>query len=83
MNLDSGGLRVLPASGRERGERAARASIVASTIASSCTIDTKPASYADGAKYTPASSILWKNALKRGTSLFVTSAKLVGTDSVK
>ena len=59
------------------------AASVASITASSCVLDTKPASYADGAKYTPSSSIRWKKRLKRSVSLFVTSAKLVGTRSAK
>src|SRR5690606_29694280 len=42
---------------RAKARRAA--SIVASMIASSCRVDTKPASKAEGARYTPSSSIAW------------------------
>lgn len=54
---------------------AARAAArVASITASSCCADTKPASKADGARYTPASSMAWKNRLKRAVSQAITSA---------
>ena len=38
-----------------------------------CATDIKPASKADGARYTPSSSIRWKKRLKRSTSHFTTS----------
>ncbi len=38
-----------------------------------CATDIKPASNADGARYTPSSSIRWKKRLKRSTSHFTTS----------
>src|SRR5205085_479923 len=47
-----------------RNARSAAAS-VASTTASECAAETKPASKADGARYTPASSMAWKKRLKR------------------
>ena len=41
---------------------------VASITASSCALDRKPASYADGARNTPWSSIAWKKRLNAGMS---------------
>ncbi|TCK49084.1 hypothetical protein C8F00_1475 [Xanthomonas vasicola] len=40
------------------------AASVASITASSCALDMKPASYAEGARYTPRCSIAWKKRLK-------------------
>lgn len=40
------------------------AASVASITAASCALDMKPASYADGARYTPRCSIAWKKRLK-------------------
>ena len=37
-----------------------------------CAELTKPASYNAGAKYTPLSSIAWKNLLKAGLSVVIT-----------
>ena len=51
------------------------ATIVASISASVCAIDMNPASNAEGARYTPSSSMRWKNALKRSTLQFITSRK--------
>ena len=39
-----------------------------------CAADTNPASNADGAKYTPASSIAWKKRLKRSLSQAITAS---------
>ncbi len=49
------------------------ASMVLLISSSLCATDIKPASNADGAKYTPSSSIRWKKRLKRSTSHFTTS----------
>jgi hypothetical protein len=40
--------------------------------ASACAAETKPASYADGAKKTPASSIAWKKRLNAALSVAIT-----------
>src|SRR6266567_8259759 len=47
---------------------------VSSTSAVVCAAETKPASNALGAKYTPASSMRWKNRLNASLSLAMTSA---------
>ena len=47
--------------------------------AAACAADTKPASNADGAKYTPASSIAWKKRLNRAVSHAITCAYDAGT----
>ena len=60
----------------ERCSRAAAS--VASISAAPCAAETKPASYADGARYTPRSSMAWKKRLKRSLSHCMTSAKLLG-----
>ena len=52
------------------------AAIVASMSAGEWAADTNPASNADGAKYTPSSSMRWKKRLKRSTSQAITFAKL-------
>src|SRR5690606_35840584 len=44
------------------------AASVASITASSCALDMKPASYADGARNTPRSSIAWKKRLNAAVS---------------
>src|SRR2546427_9333749 len=63
---------------------AARAAVsVASISASPCAAETKPASYAEGARYTPCSSIAWKKRLNRSRSHCMTSAKLLGGVSRK
>ncbi len=49
------------------------ASMVLSISSSLWATDIKPASNADGARYTPSSSIRWKKRLKRSTSHFTTS----------
>src|SRR5438067_6287343 len=54
------------------------AASVASISAAPCAAETKPASYAEGARYTPCSSIAWKKRLKRSRSHCMTSAKLRG-----
>ena len=43
------------------------AAMVASMSAGECAADTNPASKAEGAKYTPSSSMRWKNRLKRSS----------------
>lgn len=49
------------------------ASMVLSMSSMLCATDIKPASNADGARYTPSSSIRWKKRLKRSTSHAITS----------
>lgn len=50
------------------------AASVASITAASCALDMKPASYADGARYTPRCSIAWKKRLKLVVSQAVACA---------
>ena len=50
------------------------AAMVSSITPSSCCAETNPASNAAGAKYTPSSSMAWKNALKRVLSPAIISA---------
>src|SRR5690606_24604236 len=89
---DGGGAGGLMALGLERiqalriysfANTSSAASSVALITASSWAPETKPASNADGAKYTPRISMPWKNFLKRSTSQVETSANEVGTDSEK
>src|SRR3546814_1185751 len=44
------------------------ATTVRSMTSSSCALDMKPASYADGARYTPRSSMAWKKRLNAAAS---------------
>src|SRR3954469_22296931 len=48
----------------------AAAAIVCATSASSCASETKAASNCDGARYTPRSSMAWKNRPKRAVSAY-------------
>ena len=68
-----GAARFSCAAWRRRGARR-RAS---PDLGRSVVAEMKPASKADGARYTPAFSIAWKKRLKRSTSQRVASAKLV------
>jgi len=68
-----GGPRAVRPRQRAWNTRAAAAT-VASTSASLCAADTNPASKAEGARYTPSSSMPWKKRLKRSTSQVVASA---------
>ena len=62
--------------GTQAGERLARRRDRRVDIGVECAADTKPASNADGAKYTPSSSMRWKKRLKRSMSQAITLAKL-------
>src|SRR5690606_11698867 len=75
------GLEAQPAvHGRAPCQSAAKASraaaMVCSISASPCAEDTKPASKADGARYTPRSSMPWKKRRNAATSQAVAPAKL-------
>src|SRR5688500_8384810 len=54
------------------------APIVASMILSSCTMERNPASNCDGARYTPFSSIFWKNFPNRALSACLTVLQSTG-----
>ena len=64
--LVASGLRQFRAGVASNASRAA--SIVSAISASSCAVDMKPASNADGARYTPRSSMAWKKRLNAAMS---------------
>src|SRR5690606_33240854 len=53
------------------------AATVPAMSSSPCAVERKPASKAEGARYTPCSSMPWKKRLKRSTSQAMTSRKEV------
>src|SRR5262247_4445018 len=66
-------LKVLHVQTRVKALRAA--SIVRSMISSVCEVETKAASNCDGARYTPSSSMAWKNRAKASRLLRLAEAQ--------